>query len=155
MLLWQGYLKIAKIMVICHFVWLLQELKGDLLPSLCVLWPVAILFGCHGKSFKVGNLWSTSRERRPCEGPAVKSLWGTSRKKRPLWTTAGKEDPVAHWQNDNSIACLLAGLVKKIEKWLNYLQTVETLIRCHILRHLIRVSTVCQLPFKGLQTTIG
>ena len=33
------------------------------------------------------------------------------------------------------------------EKWLNYLQTVETLIRCRILRHLIWVCTVCQLPF--------
>ena len=35
------------------------------------------------------------------------------------------------------------------EKWLNYLQTVETLIRCHILWHLIWVCTVCQLPFYG------
>ena len=36
-------------------------------------------------------------------------------------------------------------------KWLNYmyLQTVETLIRCHILWHLIWVCTVCQLPFWG------
>ena len=33
------------------------------------------------------------------------------------------------------------------EKWLNYLQTVTTLIRCRILRHLIWVCTVCQLPF--------
>ena len=33
------------------------------------------------------------------------------------------------------------------EKWLNYLQTVETLIKCHILQHLIWVCTVCQLPF--------
>ena len=33
-----------------------------------------------------------------------------------------------------------------IEKWLNYLQTVETLIRCCIMRHLIWVCTVCQLP---------
>ena len=30
-----------------------------------------------------------------------------------------------------------------------YLQTVETLIRCHILRRLIWVCTVCQLPFYG------
>ena len=35
------------------------------------------------------------------------------------------------------------------EKWLNYLQTVETLIRRHVLRHLIWVCTVCQLPFYG------
>ena len=35
------------------------------------------------------------------------------------------------------------------EKWLNYLQTVETLIRRHILRRLIWVCTVCQLPFYG------
>ena len=35
------------------------------------------------------------------------------------------------------------------EKWLNYLQTVETLIRHRILRHLIWVCTVCQLPFYG------
>ena len=34
------------------------------------------------------------------------------------------------------------------EKWLNYLQTVETLIRRHV-RHLIWVCTVCQLPFYG------
>ena len=33
------------------------------------------------------------------------------------------------------------------KKGLNYLQTVETLIRRHILRHLIWVCTVCQLPF--------
>ena len=33
------------------------------------------------------------------------------------------------------------------EKWLNYLQTVETLIRCRVLRHLIWGCTVCQLPF--------
>ena len=33
------------------------------------------------------------------------------------------------------------------EKWLNYLQTVETLIRCRILRHLIWVCIVCQVPF--------
>ena len=32
------------------------------------------------------------------------------------------------------------------EKWLNYLQTVETLIRRCIQRHLIWVCTVCQLP---------
>ena len=35
------------------------------------------------------------------------------------------------------------------EKWLNYLQTVETLIRCSILRRLILVCTVCQVPFYG------
>ena len=35
------------------------------------------------------------------------------------------------------------------EKWLNYLQTVETLIRCRVLRRLIWVCTVCQLPFYG------
>ena len=33
------------------------------------------------------------------------------------------------------------------EKWLNYLQIVETLIRCCILQRLIWVCTVCQLPF--------
>ena len=36
-------------------------------------------------------------------------------------------------------------------KWLNYLQTVETLIRRRILQHLIWVCTVCQLPFYGSQ----
>ena len=35
------------------------------------------------------------------------------------------------------------------KKLLNYLQTLETLIRCRILRHLIWVCTVCQLPFCG------
>ena len=35
------------------------------------------------------------------------------------------------------------------EKWLNYLQTVETLFRCLVLQHLIWVCTVCQLPFYG------
>ena len=35
------------------------------------------------------------------------------------------------------------------EKWLNYLQTVETLIRRRVLRRLIWVCTVCQLPFYG------
>ena len=35
------------------------------------------------------------------------------------------------------------------KKWLNYLQTVETLIRFCILRRLIWVCTVCQLPFYG------
>ena len=33
------------------------------------------------------------------------------------------------------------------EKWLNYLQTVETLIRCRRMWHLIWVCTVCQVPF--------
>ena len=33
------------------------------------------------------------------------------------------------------------------EKVLNYQQTVETLIRCCVLRHLIWVCTVCHLPF--------
>ena len=32
---------------------------------------------------------------------------------------------------------------------LNYLQTAETLIRRHVLRHLIWVCTVCQVPFYG------
>ena len=32
------------------------------------------------------------------------------------------------------------------KKWLNYLQTVETLIRRRVLRRLIWVCTVCQLP---------
>ena len=32
------------------------------------------------------------------------------------------------------------------EKWLYCLQTVETLIRCHILRCLIWVCIVCQIP---------
>ena len=30
---------------------------------------------------------------------------------------------------------------------LNYLQTVETLLKCHILWVLILVATVCQFPF--------
>ena len=33
------------------------------------------------------------------------------------------------------------------EKWLNYLQTVETMIICRILQCLVWVCTVCQLPF--------
>ena len=33
------------------------------------------------------------------------------------------------------------------EKWLNYSQTLETLIRRCILRHLIWVCTICQVPF--------
>ena len=36
------------------------------------------------------------------------------------------------------------------EKWLNYLQTVETLIRCHILQRLIWVCTVCQVTLLGV-----
>ena len=36
------------------------------------------------------------------------------------------------------------------EKWINYLQTMETLIRCRILQCLICVCTVCLLPFKGV-----
>ena len=39
------------------------------------------------------------------------------------------------------------------EKWLNYLQTVETLIRRRVLRRLIWVCTVCQLPFYGSPDT--
>ena len=35
------------------------------------------------------------------------------------------------------------------KKWLHYLQTVKTLIRCRVLRRLIWVCTVCQLPFYG------
>ena len=38
------------------------------------------------------------------------------------------------------------------EKWLNCLQTLETLID---LQHLIWVCTVCQLPFWGLHTKMG
>ena len=34
-------------------------------------------------------------------------------------------------------------------KWLKYLQTVQTLIRCCILQLLILVCTVCQLPVLG------
>ena len=37
------------------------------------------------------------------------------------------------------------------EQWLNYLQTVETLIRRRILRRQIWVCTVCQLTFWGSQ----
>ena len=40
------------------------------------------------------------------------------------------------------------------EKWLNYLQTVDTLIRCQIQGHLIWVCTVCQLSIYGSPTTI-
>ena len=39
------------------------------------------------------------------------------------------------------------------EKWLNCLQTMETLIRRRILRRLIWVFTVCQLPFYFLGRT--
>ena len=49
----------------------------------------------------------------------------------------------------------LCGLDIAPEKWLNYFKTVETLIRCHILWHLIWGSTVCQLPFWGLQLMRG
>ena len=35
------------------------------------------------------------------------------------------------------------------KKWLNYLQTVETLIRRRVLRRLIWVCTICYLPFYG------
>ena len=41
------------------------------------------------------------------------------------------------------------------EKWLNYLQTEETLIRCCRMQHLIRVCTVCHLPFQGPQDYNG
>ena len=44
----------------------------------------------------------------------------------------------------------MSGFVIKViprEKWLYYLQTVETLIRHHVLQHLVWVCTVCQLPF--------
>ena len=44
-------------------------------------------------------------------------------------------------------ACQLSDLDIPREKWVNYLQTVETLIKCHVLQCLIWVYTVCQVPF--------
>ena len=46
----------------------------------------------------------------------------------------------------------VSGYVIKIflDKWLNYLKTEETLIRCHIPQHLIRGCTVCQLAYNSL-----
>ena len=43
----------------------------------------------------------------------------------------------------------LCGLDIPKEKWLNYLQAVETLIRRRVLRRLIWVCTICQLPLSG------
>ena len=37
-----------------------------------------------------------------------------------------------------------------LEKWLNHLQTMETLIRCCTLWHLIWVCTICHIPFGSL-----
>ena len=55
-----------------------------------------------------------------------------------------------YWKSPISIlGMLLWDLDIPKEKWLNDLQTVETLIRRRILRRLIRVCTVCQLPFYG------
>ena len=36
------------------------------------------------------------------------------------------------------------------DKWLNYLQSVQTLIKCHIRQNLILGCTVCQLPILGV-----
>ena len=41
------------------------------------------------------------------------------------------------------------------EIYLNYLQTLETLIRHSILQHLICVCTICQLYFMGVQIKMG
>ena len=42
-----------------------------------------------------------------------------------------------------------------LEKKPNCLQTVVTQIRCRVQRRLIWVCTVCQLPFRGIQNTMG
>ena len=41
------------------------------------------------------------------------------------------------------------------EKWLNYLQTVENLIRCYTAQCRVWVCIVCQLSSRGLQTKMG
>ena len=41
------------------------------------------------------------------------------------------------------------------EKWLNYLQIVEILIRRRVQRHLISVSLFASYPFKGFQSSMG
>ena len=56
--------------------------------------------------------------------------------------------PQPHWK----ILVLIFGMSGYVldipkEKWLNYLQTVETLIRCRIMCCPTWVCTVCQLPF--------
>ena len=58
-----------------------------------------------------------------------------------------------HYQLDQSISILRVVLWYFFHFYSNFnrtfcKQTVETLIRCHILRHLIWVSTVCQCPSK-------
>ena len=42
-----------------------------------------------------------------------------------------------------------------LEKMANYLQTMETLIRCRILRRLIGAALFTSYPFTGLTTTVG
>ena len=63
-----------------------------------------------------------------------------------------------NWKSSFTILGM-SGYVRHVdilkEKYLNYLQTVETLIRRRVLRRLIWACTVCQLPFRGLQSSMG
>ena len=63
----------------------------------------------------------------------------------PLYTEQTLPDLLEE-SNFNFRYVRLWGLHIPRDKWLNYFQIVETLIRCHILRCLIWVWTVCQLP---------
>ena len=67
----------------------------------------------------------------------------------PLYTELTLPHYILEVSNFNFRYSRLWNLHIPKEKWLTYLQTVETLIRRRILRRLIWVCTVCQLPFYG------
>ena len=67
----------------------------------------------------------------------------------PLWTELTLSHYILEDSNFSFRYVRLSDLDIPGEKWLNYLQTVATLIRRCILRRLIWVCTVCQLPFQG------
>ena len=67
----------------------------------------------------------------------------------PLYTEQIHPHYILEESNFNFRYIWLSDLHIPREKWLNYLQTVETLIRRRILRRLIWVCTVWQLPFYG------
>ena len=65
----------------------------------------------------------------------------------PLWTELTHSHYVLEDSNFDFWEIRLCDLDILREKWLDCLQTVEMLIRCHILQQLIWVCNVCEEPF--------
>ena len=77
-----------------HHIWKLWSFD-DCLPSFCVLWPVAILFGYHGKISKEEIREAPAGKEDPfTHQEEMKNLLLASGKRRLWCTLAGKENPI-------------------------------------------------------------